>query len=180
MRDPDPGTISAAQRGDIDAFEAIVRRYQPEVWRLAVHIVRQEKLAEDVVQEAFIRVFRFLPRFKGDAAFTTWLYSITRNCAYDALKSASRQERVAERVMEASPRTQVDPTLRFDIKQAIAALPLELREPLVMVDLFELTYADVAGILDVPTGTVKSRVFRARSILVEALGTGEEEARVED
>lgn len=180
MRDPDPRTITAAQRGDTDAFESIVRRYQPEVWRLAVHIVRDERLAEDVVQEAFVRVFRFLPRFKGDSAFTTWLYSITRNCALDVLKSSGRQTRVTERLSETHIETQVDPSLRFDIKQAITALPLELREPLVLVDLFEITYAEVSGILGVPTGTVKSRVFRARSILVKALGPETQEVSGED
>ncbi len=172
MRDPDPDTMLAAQRGDITAFESIVRLYQPEVWRLAVQIVRDERLAEDVVQETFVRVYRFLPRFKGDAKFNTWLYSITRNCALDSLKSAERQTKVRERLSGTRPGNQGDVGLRFEIKQAIALLPLELREPLVMVDMFEMTYAEVAKIVGVPVGTVKSRVFRARSNLIEALGPG--------
>ncbi|HVF53082.1 MAG TPA: sigma-70 family RNA polymerase sigma factor [Actinomycetota bacterium] len=171
MREPDPRTIAAASRGDTDAFEDIVRRCQADVWRLARFLMRDETSADDVCQETFVRVFRFLPRFKRQSSFSTWLFSITRNCARDALRAAGRNAEVVDRlkgVMDtrpAFPRSDL-----VDIKDAILGLPLELREPLVLVDMFETPYHEVGAILDIPVGTVKSRVFKARRILIEVLG----------
>lgn len=180
MREPDPGEIDAAARGDRGAFERLVRRYQPEVWRLALHIVRDGRLAEDVAQEAFLRVYRFLPRFKGDSTFSTWLYSITRNCAIDVLKRSGRQAEIVDRLRNRPGPSAIDPGVRMDIKEAIWELTLELREPLVLIDMFEMTYGEVARILGVPVGTVKSRVFRARNRLIDALGSEPREVQGED
>ena len=75
MEEPDPQVVAAAGRGDVAAFEILVRRYQGDVWRLAVHLLHDESLADDVTQEAFVRAFRFLPRYRGEAKFSTWLFT---------------------------------------------------------------------------------------------------------
>lgn len=178
MREPDPQALAAARRGDPRAFEQLVVAYQADVWRLALLLVRDRTTAEDVVQETFVRVLRFLPRFRGDSRFSTWLFSITRNCARDAMRAAARDTRLAHRLGPPPAGATNDETVRFDLKQAIASLPLELREPLVLIDLFELSYAEAGRVLVVPQGTVKSRVYRARQILIDALGPGLE--RIED
>jgi RNA polymerase sigma-70 factor, ECF subfamily len=170
MKEPDPQTIAAARGGDSSAFETLVRTYQPDVWRLAIYLVRDESAAEDVVQEAFIRAFRFLPRFRGESKFSTWLFSITRNCAHDSIRASVRRRRMTQLITALPLPSSADPTVPLDIKDAISGLEPELREPLVLVDVFEMSYAEAARILDVPQGTIKSRVHRARQSLIGTLG----------
>ena len=176
MKEPDPQTIAAARGGDDRAFDDLVRRYQAEVWRFAVYLVHDTTLAEEVAQEAFLRVFRFLPRFRGDSTFSTWLFAITRNCARDAMRAAGRETRLRSRMKEMLMQQVAEPPMGYEIKEAIAALPPDLREPLVLVDVFETTYAETATLLRIPQGTVKSRVFRARQSLMVQLHATEEEA----
>lgn len=174
MREPDPHTIAAARGGDSAAFETLVRMYQAEVWRLAVYLVGDESIAEDVAQDAFIRAFRFLPRFRGESKFSTWLFSITKNCANDSIRAAVRQRKMT-RLVEALPLSNSsDQTVSLDIKDAISGLDADLREPLVLVDVFEMSYAEAARVLSVPLGTIKSRVHRARQSLIVTLGEPKE------
>ena len=79
MRDPDPRTVQRARRGDLLAFEDLVREFQADAFRFAWHLTRDRQLAEDVTQEAFLRAFRFLGGFRGDRKFGSWLFSIVRN-----------------------------------------------------------------------------------------------------
>jgi RNA polymerase sigma-70 factor, ECF subfamily len=144
VHEPDPTVVAAARRGDAAAFEELVRGCQADVWRLCLHLLRDPGLADDATQDAFVRAFRFLPRFRGDARFSTWLLSIARNCA-------------------------VDDGRRLEVREALAALPLELREPVVLIDVLGLAYRDAARLLEVAEGTVKSRVHRAREALAAAL-----------
>lgn len=108
MWEPDPKTLQQARRGDTQAFERIVRGLLPEVLRLARHLVRDEYLAEDVAQEAFLRAFQALDRFKGDSRLSTWILRITRNASVDAIRRDDRRRRLAER---AAPRRY--PTYRY-------------------------------------------------------------------
>lgn len=170
MREPDPQIIAAARRGDSAAFDSLILAYQSDVWRLALYLVRDDSLAEDVTQEVFVRVFRFLKRFRGDSKFSTWVFSITRNCARDVLKKAGKEEQVIGRMQHRPDQLGPDPALGYEIKSAIRSLSIELREPLVLVDMFELSYKEVGRMLRLPVGTVKSRVFRSRQILIEMLG----------
>ena len=171
MNEPDPEVVRAAQDGDINAFELLVRHYQGDVWRLSLQLVRDQALADDVTQEAFVRVYRFLSRYRGESKFSTWLFSISRNCAMDELRKAGRRKRTRDR-LEAEPEPESssqDFRSGIEVREAVGALPLDLREPIVLIDMFGCSYKEVSRILEVPLGTVKSRVHRGRELLVADL-----------
>jgi RNA polymerase sigma-70 factor (ECF subfamily) len=167
--EPDPQVVAAARRGDLDAFAELVRRYQAEVWRLSLHLVRDPGLADDVAQDAFVRAFRFLPRYRGEARFSTWLFTITRNCALDELRRAGRRRRLRDDLDALGSAGPAELGTRLEVRDALGALPVELREPVVLIDMFGVTYGEVAALLRVPVGTIKSRVHRARALLAHAL-----------
>ena len=175
LDEPDPQVVEAARRGDLGAFERLVRRYQGDVWRLSFHLVHDETLADDVTQNAFVRAFRFLGRYRGESKFSTWLFTIARNCAVDELRRAYRQDRIARRADSEPERTPSDHTARLEVREALAHLPATLREPVVLIDMFGMSYREVSGMLSVPEGTVKSRVHRARELLAAALRPEPEE-----
>ncbi len=174
MREPDPEVLRAAQAGSVTAFEDLVRRYQGEVWRLCLQLVRDEALADDATQEAFVRAYRFLPRYRGDSKFTTWLFSISRNCALDELRRSGRNRKARARLESERPPTQSEISTGIEVREAVERLPLELREPVVLIDMFGCSYNEVARILGTPAGTVKSRVHRARKALMVVLGDRQE------
>ena len=176
MHEPDPQVVADARRGDLHAFEVLVRRYQGDVWRLAFHLLHDEPLAEDATQEAFVRAYRFLPRYRGDSKFLTWLFSIARNCALDELRRAGRRRKVADKLEAQPPRAQLDQGTAIEVREAVESLPMDLREPIVLIDMLGATYRDVATMLDIPEGTIKSRVHRGREILVAMLTPGAEES----
>ena len=169
MDEPDPGLVGAARGGDTGAFENLVRLYQGHVWRLALHLLHDPDLASDATQEAFVRAFRFLPRYRGDSRFSTWLFSIARNCALDEARKAGRRRRITDRA-EAEPLpASKEVGVAIEVREALSSLPLDLREPVVMIDMFGISYKEVAAILEMPEGTVKSRVHRAREMLARSL-----------
>jgi RNA polymerase sigma-70 factor (ECF subfamily) len=160
----DPALIRAAAGGDLAAFERIVRAYQQHVWRFLRRLLGDRAAAEDVAQETFLRVYRALPGFAHEARFSTWVFRIARNAGLDELRRRRRRERLAAAVRPADPVGSVGEA-RAEIEAALAGLPLDLREALVLVEVFGLPYAEVAAVIGVPVGTVKSRVFRARERL---------------
>jgi len=175
VQEPEPQIVAAARSGDLAAFEDLVRRYQADVWRLSFHLLRNESEADDVTQEAFVRAFRFLKRYRGESKFTTWLFTITRNCAFDEVRKAGRRRKLAERAGGEVRLISGDHSLRIEVREALADLPLELREPVVLIDMFGTSYREVATMLRLPVGTVKSRVHRARATLAGALLAHEEQ-----
>jgi RNA polymerase sigma-70 factor, ECF subfamily len=171
VREPDPQTVARARAGDPGAFEQLVRAHQGDVYRLALHLVRDPETAEDVTQEAFLLAYRSLGRFRGQAKFSTWLYRIARNCAVDAIRRRERRRRLER---QSSPETHVpDPSLRAALAGAIDRLPHDLREAFVVIEVFGLPYADAARVLGVLPGTLKSRMHRTRKLLIEWLGDEE-------
>jgi RNA polymerase sigma-70 factor, ECF subfamily len=174
--EPDPQVVAAAQRGGVAAFETLVRAYQAPVWRLVFQLVRDEQLAEDVTQETFLRAFRFLPRYKGNSKFSTWLLSVARNCAMDELRRNQRRGRLFDKLRARPDPPVAEHGLDLEVREVLAALPVELREPVVLIDMLGRSYAEVAVILKTPVGTVKSRVHRARLFVAEALSPSSEEA----
>ena len=138
------------------------------MYRLAIQLVRDPPTAEDVTQEAFLHAFRSLRRFRGQAKFSTWLFRITRNCAVDAIR---RRERLRKMDREAVPDEEVrpDPSLRAALERAIEELPPALREPFVLIEVLGLSYAEASTVLSVVSGTLKSRMHRARRQLIEAM-----------
>ena len=175
MDEPDPQLVTAARAGDLDAFAELVARYQGHVWRLSFHLVRNETVADDVTQDAFVRAYRFLARYRGEAKFSTWLFSITRNCALDELRRAERRRRLSDELGRDATERVTDHSVRLEVAEALGVLPVELREPIVLIDMFGTSYKEVAGILGVPVGTVKSRVHRGRELLADALAGAHEE-----
>ena len=171
MREPEPQMVGRARRGDIAAFEELVRACQADVYRLALHLVRNPTVAEDVTQEAFLHAYRSLRSFRGQSKFSTWLYRITRNCAVDAIRRSARQRRLAQEVSPPAPVP--DSSLRAAISGAIDSLPTELREAFVLIEVFGLSYQETAAVLGVIPGTLKSRMHRTRRLLMEALGEEE-------
>lgn len=175
MDEPDPQILSSARRGDTRAFEVLVRSYQADVWRLCLHITGNPAMADDVTQDAFVRIFRFLPRYRGDSKFSTWTFAIARNCALDELRRSKRRQALAERAHMQREVEHPEQTSSVEVQDAITSLPLDLRESVVLIDMLGESYRDAARILDIPEGTVKSRVHRARLQLAIVLGDKEAE-----
>lgn len=165
--------VSAAQAGDIAAFEALVRSNADAVYGHALRFFGEPQTAEDVVQEVFVKVYRSLGSFDGKSAFSTWLFRVTRNVCLDMLRAGRRRpvpvdpvDLVGTAVPDHADGV-IDTTV---VEEAMRALLPEDREALGAVTLFGLSYAEAADELGVPVGTVKSRVFRARRTLLAALG----------
>jgi len=172
--------VEAAARGDLHAFEALVERHRGLVVRVAARVVGEQD-AEDVAQDAFLRAFHRLDRFRGDASFRTWLLQITHNTALNAV---SRRKAPAmpldalpeeERSEPGGPRT---PAERLESRERRDRLDLKLkglspahRAVLVLRDVEGLSYDEIAQITESPLGSVKGRLHRARGELVELLRT---------
>jgi RNA polymerase sigma-70 factor, ECF subfamily len=174
VRDPDPRTVQRARHGDLLAFEDLVREFQADAFRFAWHLTRDRQMAEDVTQEAFLRAFRFLGGFRGDRKFGSWLFSIVRNCAMDALRSSRRSDAPWEDQMASG--SVADPTARAELEAALRSVSAEHREAFLLVEVFGLSYQEAADVLGVRVGTIKSRMHRARRAMMDALAV-EEEAR---
>jgi RNA polymerase sigma-70 factor (ECF subfamily) len=180
----DQALVARCQAGDLTAFEPLVEKYRQRVWRLALRMVRDQEEAWDVAQEAFVRAWQALPNFKGQSAFYTWLFRITVNVASDRLRQRGARVRAfgAEQVSEeemartmadsgASPAdTATQSDQRRRIMQGLAALPDHHRTIIMLSDLEGLSYREIAEVLQVPMGTVMSRLHNARRRLRDVLG----------
>jgi RNA polymerase sigma-70 factor, ECF subfamily len=169
--------VRRARGGDRAAFEDLVRAHQADVYRLALHLVRDPPTAEDVTQEAFVHAYRSLRRFRGGSKFSTWLFRITRNCAVDAIRRRERR-RTYELAAQEPEAPVEEPSLRLALEQAIGSLAPDVREPFVLIEVLGLSYEEAAVVLGIPRGTIKSRMHRARKALVEALEGGERTGEV--
>jgi RNA polymerase sigma-70 factor (ECF subfamily) len=183
----DSALIEKCRAGDVAAFEPLVEKYRQRVWRLAYNVLRDREEAWDVAQEAFIKAYQALPSFRGQSAFYTWLYRIAMNVAADRARSRAAQgrafgtERVPEedweRVItdpnpaEASPAdTAVRREERRKIMQALDQLSEDHRRIIMLGDLEGLSYREIAETLEIPMGTVMSRLHNARKRLRDVLG----------
>ncbi len=166
--------IRCAAAGNTGAFSQLVRKYRPQVVRTAYGIVGSAMEADDVAQEAFIKAWSNLPDFRQQSGFSTWLYRITVNAAIDAV----RRRRPEAPLADALPGERVAPeeeALRRerqrDVRGAIQELPPAARAALVLREYEQLTYREIAAVLDIPIGTVMSRLSYARQLLRERLTT---------
>jgi RNA polymerase sigma-70 factor, ECF subfamily len=167
VRDADPRTLERARSGELRAFEQLVREFQADVYRFAWHLTRDRDLAEDVTQDAFLRAFRFIDGFRGDRKFGSWLFSITRNCAMDALRRR-RFPLVHELDLEIEGSVG-DATAHAELDAALRSISEEHREAFLLIEVFGLNYQEASDVLGVAVGTVKSRMFRARKALCAAI-----------
>jgi len=169
--------IAACQKGDRDAYELIVRRYAARAIGVARTILRDGALAEDVAQEAFVRAFRAIRRFRISEPFYPWLYRILKNACLSRLKRRRRVE--ASLDSEDAPPVAAPPSdpaataskkeLRATIEAAMAALSEAHREILHLAHFEELSYKEIAACLSIPIGTVMSRLWAARQALKKTL-----------
>ena len=175
--DPDEPLVRRAQRGDRLAFERLVDRHQHRLFTLAARTLGSREDAEDAVQDAFVRAWRGLGGFRGGSLFSTWLYRICLNAAHD--RRARRGPEAVE--LPAAPADARDRfaerELSSGLQRALAALDEAQRMTVVLYDVLGCSYAEVAAITNVAEGTVKSRLYRARTELARLLGTGEGGAR---
>jgi RNA polymerase sigma-70 factor, ECF subfamily len=170
MDAPDVADVVAAASGDVASFERLVRQMQGPVWRYVVHLVGDRALAEDISQEVFLRAHRKLHTLENPERFVPWLLATARNAAYDAGRYKKRRpvELLGDRLPDASESR--DPHLAIEVRDALERIDEALRESLVLVAMIGLTYQEAAEAIGVPEGTVKSRTFRARRLLIEMLG----------
>ncbi len=180
----DQELVKQAQAGDTKAFEMLVTRYQQKVANIISRYVRDRDEVLDVAQEVFIKVYKALPRFRGDSAFYTWIYRIAINTSKNHLVARSRriqnsdvEPEEAERYASALEMQNFDtPEAEFArqeieaaVTKAVDELPEDLRSAIVMREVDGLSYEEIAKAMDCPIGTVRSRIFRARDAIDRAL-----------
>ena len=156
--------------GNTDAFDTLMQRHEDKIFALASRMTGNRHDALDATQEAFISAFRNAHRFKGNSAFSTWLYRIAINACTDLLRRKKRQVPVEDVEAGQSPRSITDDVpLRIDLRRALAELTPDHREAVIMHDIGGYPYEEIAAITGVQLGTVKSRISRGRKKLAETL-----------
>ena len=169
--DPDAPLVERAKRGDRRAYEQLVERHQARLLTLAGRTLGSENDAADAVQEALLRAWLALPRFRSGSRFSTWLYRITINAAHDQ-RLKRRPEPVDEIAERPDPRDPFrESQLSGDLQRALNGLDEDFRLAVVLYDVVGASYAEIAELTGVAEGTVKSRIFRGRKELAHALGT---------
>jgi RNA polymerase sigma-70 factor (ECF subfamily) len=163
----DEALARRAARGDEAAFEELVVRHQDKLYTLALRVTLSEADAYDCVQEGLIAAWRALPDFRGDARFSTWMYRIVVRKAYDAIDRRRRTPEPVEELHAVAPQAQ--PEARIDLIAALADLDPDFRVVAVACDILGMSMDDAGAMLALPTGTVKSRLHRARDQLAQAL-----------
>jgi RNA polymerase sigma-70 factor (ECF subfamily) len=174
--DGDAALAARASRGDRRALETLLDRHADRIHAVCRRIVVHREDALDATQEAMIAIARGIAGFDNRAAFSTWCYRVATNAALDELRRRRRRSVVAAaRAPEpvaagSSPEDRV--AARLDVDAALSELPEEFRVAVVLRDLCDLDYAEIADVLGVPPGTVRSRISRGRAMLVEHLDSG--------
>jgi len=184
-REVDQQLVERAQRGDKQAFELLVLKYQRKLSRLLSRFVRDPAEVEDVTQEAFIKAYRALPNFRGDSAFYTWLYRIGINTAKNYLMALGRRAPTSTEIeaedaegFEAGEQLRdintpesvlLSNEIAETVNSTIEALPEELRTAIQLREIEGMSYEDIAQVMNCPIGTVRSRIFRAREAIAAQL-----------
>jgi RNA polymerase sigma-70 factor (ECF subfamily) len=182
--DGDAQLVERTLAGDDHAFELLVVKYQRRIQRLIARMVRDTDLVEDIAQETFIRAYRALHQFRGEAQFYTWLYRIAVNTAKKALLDLKHDPMVTEAALrpdgeddetfqpgrepiaEETPETLLAAReIAAAVQAALEALPEDLRQAVTLREIEGLSYEDIAAVMACPIGTVRSRIFRAREAI---------------
>ncbi len=184
-REVDQQLVERAQRGDKQAFELLVTKYQRKLARVVARLVRNGAELDEVTQEAFIKAYRSLPSFRGESAFYTWLYRIAVNCAKNYLVARKRQlpalsdldtddaeaADASELVADFStPETELENKQIIEsVNRTLQGLPSEIATAITLREIEGLSYEEIADIMDCPIGTVRSRIFRGREAIAARL-----------
>ena len=168
--DQDLAIVRRVLEGDDSAFEGIVRRWQKPLINLAFRFCRDRSKAEEMAQDAFMHIYRKLAKYKGDASFSTWLFSVSLNVFRSALRRRTAQMEFHDDLDQIADQTrwhlEVERSERdLRVRQAVAALPSRYRDALIVFYFREMDLADTAGILGVSEGTAKARLYRGRELL---------------
>jgi len=172
--------VTSSKKGDQDAFAQLVQKHQRRVFNLVFRMLQQYEEANEATQETFLAAWQGLPSFRGDARFSTWLYRIAYNCALKQLEQRKRDKALqvvvqAEQIAASIGQEQrVDAALETHARQTmvqeqLSQLPAKYRIVLILRHLQEMTYEEMAQILTMPIGTIKTHLFRARNLLKERL-----------
>lgn len=176
----DQQLVTRVQQGDKRAFDLLVLKYQYRVHAIVGRFIRDSHEVEDVTQEAFLKAYRALPRFRGDSQFYTWLFRIAVNTAKNYLVARSRRPPSSDVNLDdaefyagseqlkdlGTPENQLfRDELETVINKAIEELPEDLRTAVTLREYEGLSYEDIAGVMDCPVGTVRSRIFRGRETI---------------
>ena len=182
--DEDHSLAKQMRAGDPDAYRAFVLRFQNQIFRLCMRTIGNEQEAEDLTQEVLIRAIKAIEHFRGDSSLSTWLYRIAVNLCRNRIEYLKRrrqshqvsyEERLhsvkaipTSHALIPGPADQVESREAIAlVEQALHSLPADLRSLLILRDLEHLEYADISRIMELPLGTVKSRLHRARALLIK-------------
>lgn len=179
-RADDTELVAAAQAGDRQALETLLRAHYDRIHAICRRTAGSSRDADDAAQEAMISIVRALPRFDGRSSFSTWTYRVATNAALDELRKRSRRPSLhavdddgfAPEAVDDDAHQPIDAIAdRLAIDAALAALPDEFKVAVVLRDVADLDYAEIADVLAIPIGTVKSRIARGRQLLARRLGS---------
>jgi RNA polymerase sigma-70 factor (ECF subfamily) len=174
---PDKELLARHAQGDPHAFAELVQRHRDRMWAVALRTLGDPEEAADALQDAFLSAYRAVGRFRGEAAVTTWLHRIVINACLDRLRRQSIRPVVPmgdDATLDAVAPKNADPTalheVALDVTAALRQLPDEQRAALILVDMMGYGVDEAARVLEVPTGTIKSRCARGRARLAPLLG----------
>lgn len=193
-REIDLQLVERVREGDKRAYGLLVEKYRRKLMRLLSRMVRDPDEIEDIAQETFIKAYRALPQFRGDAAFYTWLYRIAVNTAKNYLAAKGRgmqtlsdqalndedepDERLVVQDISTPESELLTKQVAYAVNEAVEALPEELRQAITLREIEGMSYEEIAEAMDCPIGTVRSRIFRAREAIAAKLrpilGTSED------
>ncbi len=175
IRDVDDRLLRKARRGNRAATDALFEAIYPDIRSIIGRQIGDRDLAENAVQEALLKIFRSLTRFRGESTFSTWCYRIAVNCAIDQLRAVQRLSEQSDQTLNdevsKAPSTAADIATRIDVQRALAEIHPDQRVVVVLADVVECDYQEIADILGIPIGTVRSRLSRGREQLRHKLHT---------
>ncbi len=161
--------IEKLKKGEISAREAFVRKYQELIFNAIFQVARDMDLSKDVLEETFLRAFKYIASFKKEANISTWLYRIAMNVLNDELKRMNKVRPLGNDVSTLEPQEYAFDDKKHIIFEGMKTLDKEDREAITSVDIHGMTYEQAAAFLDIPIGTVRSRLARAREKLRDAI-----------
>jgi RNA polymerase sigma-70 factor (ECF subfamily) len=165
--------VEAARAGDRDALDRLLRTHYDRLYAVCRRLVGDDATAQDACQEALITIARRLDRFDARSSFGTWAYRVTTNACFDELRRRRRRPVAVVPDERPAPGDVGEAAaVRVDIDAALARLPVEYRAAVVLRDLCGLAYDEIADVLGIPAGTVRSRIARGRALLMPLLGPG--------